>query len=75
MSSVPVPLESPAEWRADHAHDALLMTRPDGRPLTRDVVGRIVRRVARAAGIAGAVTPHRLRRTLATHKRDVVALS
>jgi site-specific recombinase XerD len=62
----PVLVELLDAWRTDHAHDALLIARPDGRPLTRDVVGRIVRRVARAAGIAGAVTPHRLRHTLAT---------
>lgn len=62
----PVLVELLDAWQADHAHDALLITRPDGRPLTRDVVGRIVRRVARSAGIAGAVTPHRLRHTLAT---------
>jgi integrase len=62
----PVLVELLDAWRTDHAHDALLITRPDGRPLTRDVVGRIVRRVARSAGIVGAVTPHRLRHTLAT---------
>lgn len=37
----------------------------DGEPLDRHRVGRIVRRVARAAGL-GDVHPHRLRHTLAT---------
>jgi integrase len=37
----------------------------DGRPLDRHRVGRIVKRVARAAGI-GRVHPHQLRHTLAT---------
>ena len=37
----------------------------DGQPLDRHRVGRIVRRVARAAGLAD-VHPHRLRHTLAT---------
>ena len=37
----------------------------DGRPLDRHRVGRIVRRVARAAGL-GHVHPHQLRHTLAT---------
>ena len=44
-------------------HERLLEV--DGRPLDRHRVGRIVRRVARTAGL-GHVPPHQLRHTLAT---------
>ena len=53
-------------WTSTH-HDGgtgLLLTR-DGRPLNRHSVGRIVDRVAAAAGL-GHVHPHQLRHTLAT---------
>lgn len=62
----PVLVELLDAWRADHPHSEQLITRPDGRPLTRDVVGRIVKKVGRHAGITTSVTPHRLRHTLAT---------
>lgn len=62
----PVLVDLLDNWRADHPDDAMLITRHDGRPLARDVVARIVRRIARTAGITEAVTPHRLRHTLAT---------
>lgn len=62
----PVLVDLLDNWRADHPDDAMLITRHDGRPLVRDVVARIVRRVARTAGIPDSVTPHRLRHTLAT---------
>ena len=53
-------------WRKHHddAGTGLLITN-DGRALNRHVVTRMVRRVARAAGI-GHVHPHQLRHTLAT---------
>ncbi len=72
----PLPAAAPGAGRtsrrlADRSRPRRLADDSSRRPpLTRDVVGRIVRRVARAAGIAGAVTPHRLRHTLAAHKRD-----
>lgn len=62
----PVLVELLDAWRVDHHDDTWLITRPDGRPLTRDMVGRIVKRIGRLAGIKTAVTPHRLRHTLAT---------
>jgi site-specific recombinase XerD len=55
------------DWRANATADddsGLLITNR-GRPLDRHLVGRIVRRVARTAGI-GHVHPHQLRHTLAT---------
>ena len=60
----PVLVELLDNWRASHDSHALLIT-DDGRPLDRHHVGRIVRRVARAAGL-GNVHPHQLRHTLAT---------
>ena len=51
-----------AGWPAGHARACIEI---DGRPLDRHRVGRIVRRVARAAGL-GHVHPHQLRHTLAT---------
>jgi integrase len=53
-------------WRKQHddGGTGLLVTN-DGRALNRHVVTRMVRRVARAAGI-GHVHPHQLRHTLAT---------
>lgn len=61
----PVLVELLDAWRADHPDERWLITR-SGRPVTRDVVARIVRRIGRRAGIATTVTPHRLRHTLAT---------
>ncbi|HUR22484.1 MAG TPA: tyrosine-type recombinase/integrase [Acidimicrobiales bacterium] len=54
------------EWSADHddAGTGRLLTK-QGRPLRRDIVARMLDRVARRAGI-GHVHPHRLRHTLAT---------
>jgi len=54
------------DWQAAH-HDnrtGLLLTN-HGRPLNRQVVTRMVNRVARRAGL-GHINPHRLRHTLAT---------
>jgi site-specific recombinase XerD len=50
-----------AGWPAGHGR----LLESDGRPLDRHRVGRIVRRVARAAGL-GHVHPHQLRHPLAT---------
>jgi site-specific recombinase XerD len=50
-----------AAWPTGHQH----LIEIDGRPLDRHRVGRIVRRVAHAAGL-GHVHPHQLRHTLAT---------
>lgn len=50
-----------AAWPAGHQH----LIEVDGRALDRHRVGRIVRRVARDAGL-GHVHPHQLRHTLAT---------
>ena len=38
-----------------------------GKPLSRQMFWKLVRRTARAAGIEGAVHPHRLRHSFATH--------
>jgi site-specific recombinase XerD len=56
------------DWRASvdaDADAAALLITDRGRPLDRHLVGRIVRRVGRAAGIEH-VHPHALRHTLAT---------
>jgi integrase len=60
----PVLVDLLDNWRDGHDSHELLIT-DDGRPLDRHHVGRIVRRVARAAGL-GNVHPHQLRHTLAT---------
>ena len=54
-----------AEWTAEHPPLGGLLIHVDGRALDRHLVGRIVRRVARQAGL-GNVHPHQLRHTLAT---------
>jgi site-specific recombinase XerD len=57
-----------ASWTAanlEHIRQHKLLVADHRGPLDRHVIGRIVRRVARAAGVAG-VHPHRLRHTLAT---------
>jgi site-specific recombinase XerD len=53
------------ELLTDWTPGRMFLLELDGQPLDRHRVGRIVRRVARAAGL-GAVHPHRLRHTLAT---------
>jgi integrase/recombinase XerD len=45
----------------------LLFPSPRGRALTRQAFWKIVRRYARAAGIASRVHPHQLRHSFATH--------
>lgn len=57
----PALVELLATWPPGHQR----LLELDGRPLDRHRVGRIVRRVARAAGL-GHVHPHQLRHTLAT---------
>jgi integrase len=57
-----------AAWTAanlDHIRRCKRLAADHRGPLDRHVIGRIVRRVATAAGVPG-VRPHRLRRTLAT---------
>ncbi len=54
------------DWRTSNTDDTTgLLITDRGRPMDRHHVGRIVRRVGRAAGI-GHVHPHALRHTLAT---------
>jgi Phage integrase family len=50
--------------------DGPVFLTPDGRRLDRHGAGRIVRRVARQAGIGKAVTPHTLRRAFITSALD-----
>ena len=57
----PALVELLAAWPAGHQH----LIEVDGRALDRHRVARIVRRVAKAAGL-GHVHPHQLRHTLAT---------
>jgi integrase/recombinase XerD len=45
----------------------LLFAGPSGRALTRQAFWKLIRRYARAAGIASDVHPHRLRHSFATH--------
>jgi len=54
-----------ADWTATHPPAGGYLLHHHGRPLDRHHVGRIVKRVARAAGL-GHVHPHQLRHTLAT---------
>ena len=54
-----------AEWTADHPPAGGRLIHVDGQALDRHHVSRIVRRVARQAGL-GHVHPHQLRHTLAT---------
>ena len=54
-----------ADWIAAHPPISGLLLQHDGRHFDRHHVGRIVRRVATAAGL-GNVHPHQLRHTLAT---------
>jgi integrase len=53
------------ELLADWPAGRVFLIEVDGAPIDRHKVGRIVKRVARAAGLEG-VHPHRLRHTLAT---------
>lgn len=46
---------------------ALVFPSRDGRPLTRQMFWKLVRSAALAAGVPGAVHPHRLRHSFATH--------
>jgi integrase/recombinase XerD len=48
------------------AHDAFFLSRT-GQPLSRIEVWRIVKRAARAAGMAGKVSPHTLRHCFGSH--------
>ena len=57
-----------AEWTAEHPPTGGLLIHIDGRALDRHHVGRIVRRVAREAGL-GNVHPHQLRHTLAAQAK------
>lgn len=57
----PTLVELLAAWPPGHQ----FLIEVDGHPIDRHKVGRIVRRVAKAAGLEG-VHPHRLRHTLAT---------
>jgi site-specific recombinase XerD len=43
---------------------------PDGRPMTRDAAARVVRRLAKAAGIAKRIGPHSLRHSFITAALD-----
>ena len=44
-----------------------VFVRQGGKPLSRQAIWKLVRRRARAAGVAGKVSPHTLRHTFATH--------
>jgi len=58
--------EARPRLRRRHSGDALFLTRTGRRP-TRDLVWRIVKRHARAAGIDRRAYPHLLRHAFATH--------
>ncbi len=47
--------------------NALLFPAPSGRALTRQTFWKIVRKYAASAGVRGAMHPHRLRHSFATH--------
>ena len=44
-----------------------VFVRAGGKPLSRQSIWKLVKRRARAAGVAQRVTPHTLRHTFATH--------
>ena len=50
--------------------DGLLLARPDGARLDRHAAGRIVRRLAKKAGIDKPISPHSLRHTAITAALD-----
>ena len=50
--------------------DGPLMARPDGSRLDRHAAGRIVRRLAKRAGITNAISPHSLRHAAITAALD-----
>lgn len=50
-----------------NSNSSVVFRSPRGGPLTRQAFWKIVRRYARAAGIAGAIHPHQLRHSFATH--------
>ena len=56
-------------WRAKHGDSPpkFIFAAPSGRPFTRQMFWRVVQKTARRANIAGAVHPHRLRHSFATH--------
>jgi integrase/recombinase XerD len=58
---------APARKNGDAGRNALLFPGLRGRPLTRQAFWKIVRRHALAAGVPGAMHPHRLRHSFATH--------
>jgi integrase/recombinase XerD len=49
------------------SRSSVLFPGPSGRPLTRQALWKIVRRLARVAGIKDPVHPHQLRHSFATH--------
>ncbi|MEN9579481.1 MAG: tyrosine recombinase XerC [Pseudomonadota bacterium] len=49
------------------AQNGLLFPTPRGRPFSRQMFWKLVRRYALAAGLPGTVHPHRLRHSFATH--------
>ncbi len=58
------------ELQSSPAPDAPVIIGADGRALTRKGIYRIVRRAARRAGLAQAVSPHWLRHSHASHALD-----
>jgi integrase/recombinase XerD len=60
----------PAETAGGLADTAPLFVDAEGRPLDRFDAGRIIRRLARAAGIRKAVSPHSLRHSFVTLALD-----
>jgi len=57
----------PPKKRGGGSDSPLVFPTPRGRPLTRQAFWKIVRRYAMAKGLRGAMHPHRLRHSFATH--------
>jgi integrase/recombinase XerD len=66
LAAVPSKAKAKADAGAG-GRTALVFPGPGGRALTRQAFWKIVRRYALAAGVSGAMHPHRLRHSFATH--------
>jgi integrase/recombinase XerD len=62
-----VALERIEAMLADAAPAAILFASPRGGAMTRQGFWKLIKRYARAAGISGPISPHKLRHSFATH--------
>lgn len=62
-----IAIERIEAWLEDSPSDKLLFPSPRTGPMTRQGFWKLIKRYARAAGIAGPISPHKLRHSFATH--------